>query len=74
MEVRRPTSQPFPSQFTALQGILDFSKEFDVSLMDRVVMAFYSGTGQEVRPNGFPTRSRQPHLQLVRSNNSPNKF
>lgn len=31
------------------QGILDFSKEFDVSLMDRVVMAFYSSTGQEVR-------------------------
>ena len=49
MEVRRPTSQPFPSQFTALQGILDFSKEFDVSLMDRVVMAFYTGAGQEVR-------------------------
>nr|VWO98859.1 BHLH domain-containing protein [Ganoderma boninense] len=30
-----------------MEGILDFSKEFDVSLMDRVVMAFYSGAGQE---------------------------
>ena len=32
-----------------LQGILDFSREFDVSLMDKVVMAFYAGAGQEVR-------------------------
>ncbi|OBZ75216.1 Exportin-1 [Grifola frondosa] len=30
-----------------MEGILDFSKEFDISLMDRVVMAFYSGVGQE---------------------------
>lgn len=31
-----------------IQGILDFSREFDVSLMDKVVIAFYSGVGQEV--------------------------
>lgn len=30
------------------QGLLDFSHEFDVSLMDRVVMTFYTGHGQEV--------------------------
>ena len=34
--------------FTCLQGILDFSRDFDVSLMDKVVMAFYSGSGAEV--------------------------
>jgi hypothetical protein len=32
----------------AQQGLLDFSREFDVSLMDKVVMAFYTGHGQEV--------------------------
>lgn len=31
------------------QGLLDFSKEFDVSLLDKVAMAFYTGRGQEVR-------------------------
>ncbi|KAF7295071.1 Importin N-terminal domain-containing protein [Mycena indigotica] len=31
----------------ALQAILDFSRDFDVSLMDRVSMAFYKGTGPE---------------------------
>lgn len=30
-----------------MEGLLDFSREFDVSLMDRVVMAFYTGRGQE---------------------------
>lgn len=30
------------------QGLLDFSKEFDVSLLDKVAMAFYTGRGQEV--------------------------
>ncbi|KAF7972646.1 hypothetical protein HWV62_17314 [Athelia sp. TMB] len=30
-----------------MEGLLDFSREFDVSLMDRVVMAFYTGHGQE---------------------------
>ena len=34
--------------FTCLQGILDFSRDFDVSLLDKVVMAFYSGSGAEV--------------------------
>ena len=32
-----------------MQGILDFNREFDVSLMDRVVVAFYTGAGAEVR-------------------------
>ena len=31
------------------QGLLDFSKEFDVSLLDKVAMAFYTSRGQEVR-------------------------
>ncbi|PPR03954.1 hypothetical protein CVT26_001159 [Gymnopilus dilepis] len=30
-----------------MEGLLDFSKEFDVGLMDKVVMAFYTGAGQE---------------------------
>ncbi|KII89060.1 hypothetical protein PLICRDRAFT_160125 [Plicaturopsis crispa FD-325 SS-3] len=30
-----------------MEGLLDFSREFDVALMDKVVLAFYSGTGQE---------------------------
>lgn len=30
------------------QGLLDFSKEFDVPLLDKVAMAFYTGRGQEV--------------------------
>lgn len=33
---------------THQQGLLDFSKEFDVSLLDKVAMAFYTGSGQEV--------------------------
>ncbi|KAF8911158.1 CRM1 C terminal-domain-containing protein [Gymnopilus junonius] len=30
-----------------MEGLLDFSKEFDVGLMDKVVMTLYSGAGQE---------------------------
>ncbi|KAI8617559.1 armadillo-type protein, partial [Chytriomyces sp. MP71] len=30
-----------------MEGILDFSREFDVSLLDRVVQTFYSSTGAE---------------------------
>ena len=38
-----------PNPFSRLsQGLLDFSKEFDVSLLDKVAMAFYTGRGQEV--------------------------
>ncbi|KAG8217548.1 CRM1 C terminal-domain-containing protein [Butyriboletus roseoflavus] len=29
------------------QGLLDFSKEFDVPLLDKVALAFYTGRGQE---------------------------
>ena len=32
----------------SLQSLIDFSREFDVGLMDKVVMAFYTGIGQEV--------------------------
>ena len=49
MEVCRAFIWCLAPGLTVSQGILDFSKEFDVSLMDRVVMAFYSGAGQEVR-------------------------
>ncbi|KAF9466324.1 CRM1 C terminal-domain-containing protein [Collybia nuda] len=30
-----------------MESLLDFSGEFDVSLMDKVVMAFYTGVGQD---------------------------
>ncbi|KAF8652765.1 hypothetical protein AX16_004260 [Volvariella volvacea WC 439] len=30
-----------------MEALLDFSKEFDVGLMDRVVMAFYTGSGND---------------------------
>ncbi|KIM49467.1 hypothetical protein M413DRAFT_438653 [Hebeloma cylindrosporum] len=30
-----------------MEVLLDFSREFDVGLMDKVVMAFYTGVGQE---------------------------
>ncbi|TFK42998.1 CRM1 C terminal-domain-containing protein [Crucibulum laeve] len=30
-----------------MEGLLDFSREFDVGLLDKVVMAFYTGSGQE---------------------------
>ena len=32
----------------SLQVLLDFSRDFDVVLMDKVVMTFYTGAGQEV--------------------------
>jgi exportin-1 len=31
------------------QALLDFSRPFDVSLIDKVAMTFYTGVGQEVR-------------------------
>lgn len=31
------------------QDLLDFSKPFDVGLMDKVVMTFYTSSGAEVR-------------------------
>ncbi|KAH7924554.1 hypothetical protein BV22DRAFT_1012975 [Leucogyrophana mollusca] len=30
-----------------MQGLLDFSREFDISLLDKVAMAFYTGSGAE---------------------------
>ncbi|KAF8162898.1 CRM1 C terminal-domain-containing protein [Crassisporium funariophilum] len=30
-----------------MEGLLDFSKEFDIALLDKVVMAFYTGVGAE---------------------------
>ncbi|KAH6919010.1 Crm1-F1 [Coprinopsis sp. MPI-PUGE-AT-0042] len=30
-----------------MEGLLDFTREFDVGLMDKVVQAFYTGAGQE---------------------------
>lgn len=38
----------FPIFIRHPQGLLDFSKEFDVSLLDKVAMAFYTSRGQEV--------------------------
>lgn len=39
-----------------IQSLLDFEREFDVDLYDRVVLAFFSGRGDDVRqlaPMGF---------------------
>ncbi|KAG6897296.1 Exportin-1 [Termitomyces sp. T32_za158] len=33
-----------------MEGILDFSRDLDVALLDKVVMTFYTGAGQEVHP------------------------
>lgn len=54
---------------TVSQGILDFSQEFDVALMDRVVMAFYSGAGQEVRDPAMRARSVSHIIWTHCSNN-----
>ena len=40
---------PFATELIRSQALLDFSREFDVSLLDRVAMAFYTRAGQEVR-------------------------
>lgn len=32
---------------TIMEGLLDFSSDFDVALLDKVVMTFYTGVGQE---------------------------
>ncbi|THG98585.1 hypothetical protein EW026_g3626 [Hermanssonia centrifuga] len=49
MEVSHSIATAFVSLgvLSDTQGILDFSKEFDIQLMDKVVMAFYAGAGQE---------------------------
>lgn len=63
--------------FLLVKGILDFNREFDVSLMDRVVMAFYSGAGQEVcsrDPLAYICVLRATLSQfLIFSNNKHNK-
>lgn len=35
------------------EGILDFSKELDVALLDQVVMTFFTGSGNEVCLNNI---------------------
>lgn len=46
MEVRLFLT-PRPAAGLAYQGLLDFSREFDVGLLDKVVMAFYTGVEPE---------------------------
>ena len=59
---------------TIAQSILDFSREFDVSVMDNVVIAFYSGVGQEVRMRIDTRNMRIPDLVCgACSNKWPNK-
>lgn len=41
-----------------LQGILDFSRPVDVPLLDKVVMAFYTGAGREVRCSRHARRAQ----------------
>jgi len=38
------------------QALLDFSRDFDVSHFDNVVMAFYTGSGPEVNKAASSTR------------------
>ena len=59
--------------FTCLQGILDFNREFDVSLMDRVVMSFYSGAGEEVCIVSNATQHDVYPIYSFFSNNLRNK-
>jgi hypothetical protein len=47
MEVRRDLCDSNPLLYV-IQAILDFSKEVDVSLIDRVVATCFTGSGQEV--------------------------
>lgn len=37
------------------EAILDFSKELDVTLLDQVVMTFFTGSGTEVSHFSFST-------------------
>ena len=39
-----------------MEGILNFDKELDVALLDRVVQTFFTGRGAEVRPLGSEMR------------------
>jgi hypothetical protein len=49
----------------SMQVLLDFSRDFDVSLMDKVAMAFYRSTGAEVRS----LSSRDRLISYFSSNN-----
>jgi hypothetical protein len=42
-------SMLYPHLMYSRQALLDFSRPFDVSLIDKVAMTFYTGVGQEVR-------------------------
>lgn len=41
---------PTTQQNQTMEGILDFSGELDMNLLDRVVNTFYSGVGADVSP------------------------
>lgn len=48
MEVRVQNHISFSAIDDENQRLLDFSGDFDVALMDKIVMALYTGAGQEV--------------------------
>ena len=49
MEVSRRLGSNLPAlTHRYYQSLLDFSRDFDVALMDKVVTTFYTGVGQEV--------------------------
>ena len=56
------------------QALLDFSKDFDVELLDKVVMTFYSGSGQDVRTFTSCEWTKLFTLNLYFSNGLRNKY
>ena len=44
-----------------MEGILNFDKELDVALLDRVVQTFFTGRGAEVRAADRCQRDTQNH-------------
>lgn len=44
------------------EGILDFSKELDVAVLDQVVMTFYTGSGTDVKYSSKGPTKRKTNL------------
>lgn len=44
------------------EGILDFSKELDVAVLDQVVMTFYTGSGTDVKYSSKGPTKRKANL------------
>jgi len=56
------------------QALLDFSRDFDVALLDKVVMAFYTSSGPEV-VLFYMTMSVEPNIAFIcTATNGPTDF